>query len=305
MLVWRGHRAKVRSLAFSPDGSRIATTAGQSRFVWLWESHTGKKVEKLTDPGRYDFDSARCVCFFPDGQFVASTWERGGVTVWYTASGARAAVLDRDGHGQYADALAVSPDGARVFGCWNRELLEWVDPTATPPSKGQHPLTRAHARQCRGTPRIGFSPTGKYFCIAEWHLHLLDGTTLEPRLTLTAPTGNASAAAFAFTPDESKLAVALGHGAAVWNMADRGAPAVRITGHGNLVRAIGFLPGGGTVVTAAMDGTVRLWDAATGAEQRSFDWGIGKVQAAAVSPDGTLCAAGGDDGHLVVWDVDS
>jgi WD40 repeat protein len=67
---------------------------------------------------------------------------------------------------------------------------------------------------------------------------------------------------------------------------------------------VGFLPGGGTVLTAAMDGTVRLWDAATGAEQRSFDWGIGKVRVAAVSPDGTMCAAGSDDGRLVVGDVD-
>jgi WD40 repeat protein len=54
-----------------------------------------------------------------------------------------------------------------------------------------------------------------------------------------------------------------------------------------------------------MDGTVRLFDSTTGAETRSFDWSIGPVQAAAVSPDGTLCAAGGDDGHLVVWDVDA
>jgi WD40 repeat protein len=54
-----------------------------------------------------------------------------------------------------------------------------------------------------------------------------------------------------------------------------------------------------------MDSTARLWDSATGAEKRSFDWGIGQVLVAAVSADGTLCAAGSKDGRIVVWDVDS
>jgi WD40 repeat protein len=53
-----------------------------------------------------------------------------------------------------------------------------------------------------------------------------------------------------------------------------------------------------------MDGTARVWDQNTGAEIRSFDWGIGKVTVAAVSPDGTLCAAGSADGRVIVWDVD-
>lgn len=305
MLVWRGHRAKVRSLAFSPDGSRIVTTSGSSRFVWLWEAHTGKKADKLTDPNRDSSDSARYACFFPDGRLVAATWQYDAVTVWYTASGAQAALLDGGGLMRYSDALAVSPDGTRVLGCGRSGLVEWTDPTATPPSKGARLFTRHHSVPIRGAPHLGFSPTGRYFCIAEWEMHLLDAVTLEPRCRFRAPVGNASASAFAFTPDESKLAVALGHGAAVWRLDAPDAPAVHIKGHGNLVRAIGFLPGGEAVLTAAMDGTVRLWDAGTGAEVRSFDWGIGKVQAAAVSPDGTLCAAGGDDGHLVVWDVDA
>lgn len=304
MLVWRGHRAKVRSLAFAPDGRRIATTAGTSRFVWLWEAHTGKRAEKLGDVNRSASDSARCVAFFPDGRFVAATWEHGDVTVWSTETGARAAVLGNFREGQHPDTLAVSPDCARLFTCGPR-LLEWDGPATHSLLAGPRPQDRVHAKLFDGAPRIGFSPAGKYFCVAEREMHLLDAATLDPRRVLRAPVGTASASAFAFTPDESKLVVAFGHGAAVWRLDEPGAGPVRITGHGNLVRAVGFLPGGGTVLTAAMDGTVRLWDAATGAEQRSFDWGIGKVRAAAVSPDGTLCAAGGDDGHLVVWDVDA
>jgi WD40 repeat protein len=303
MLIWRGHRARVRALTFAPDGRRLASSAGNSKFVWLWDPTTGKKVEKFADPSRHRLDAVRDVAYFADGQCVAATWEYGGITVWYTASGARASVLHSPGETHNHESLAVAPDGAKVFGCGNR-LLEWKNPTTRPPAAGPTPHDRAHVKYLRGIPRLGFSPRGTYFCIGEWNLHLYDPVTLEPRRVLHAPVGSASASAFAFTPDETRLAVAFGHGAAVWDTTAWDRKPVRVAGHGNLVRAVGFLPGGGTVLTAAMDGTVRLWDTATGTETRSFDWGIGKIQAAAVSPDGTLCAAGGDDGHIVVWDVD-
>ena len=56
---------------------------------------------------------------------------------------------------------------------------------------------------------------------------------------------------------------------------------------------------------AGADGFVRFWEAAAGAELRSFAWGIGKLYCAAFSPDGLTCAAAGDKGQVVVWDVDS
>jgi WD40 repeat protein len=63
-------------------------------------------------------------------------------------------------------------------------------------------------------------------------------------------------------------------------------------------------PSGRLVLTASGDGVVRYWDATTLALVRALRWGIGKLHAVAVSPDGAVAAAGGDKGQVVVWDVD-
>jgi WD40 repeat protein len=67
---------------------------------------------------------------------------------------------------------------------------------------------------------------------------------------------------------------------------------------------LAFHPSGRFLATAAKDGFVRLWDAETWAELRSYAWRIGGVRCLAFSPDGTLAACAGDKGKIVVWDVD-
>src|SRR5262249_1841340 len=59
---------------------------------------------------------------------------------------------------------------------------------------------------------------------------------------------------------------------------------------------------GGVVVTASQDHTVRLWDAATGKQQRKLQHG-GSVQAIAVSPDGTKVASSSMDDTVRLWDA--
>jgi WD40 repeat protein len=65
-----------------------------------------------------------------------------------------------------------------------------------------------------------------------------------------------------------------------------------------------FSPDGRVVVVACGDGSVRFLDAEAWDELRRYDWGIGPVRSVAFSPDGLLCAAGGEKGQVVVWDVD-
>jgi WD40 repeat protein len=299
MLVWKGHKAKLRSLGFSPDGGTIATTAGNSKFVWLWEATTGKMVRKL-ESGKYS--ATRVAAFFPDGRHILGLHHYRPATVWDLNTGSVVAELESSSWYQ-GDYFAIAPDGSRLLLFSGSQLAEWNDPTR--PDTVPRPCDRNRPLPPPFYYRfpMGFSPGGKYFWGAWGTVHLFDATTLEPRRMLTDPDG-AGAMAVGFAQDESRVCVAFGHRAVVWRLDDPQAPPLKLRGHKQQVRAVGFLPGGGAVLTAAMDGTVRIWDANTGTEQRAFNWGIGKVRVAAVSPDGTMCAAGSDDGRLVVWDVD-
>ncbi len=303
MIVWKAHKNKVRSLAFSPDGTRIATTAGDSKFVWLWDATSGKSVGKLTGP---HYAPVRSVVFFPDARHIAGHLEYNGIRIWDLESQKLVALLSTPA--EYADSIAVSPDGSRLLTCLTGSVTEWDEPTR-PTGDSPRPADRTHQCLHRGATRLAFSPLGTWFCVGEWLMHLHDPITLADVRALRDPGGSgrlgASVTAFAFTPDESRLAVGLGHRGVIWQPGNQNEKPVQIPGHGKTVKAVGFLPGGHTLLTAGMDGTVRIWDVNTGEELRSFDWGIGKVQAAAVSPDGTLCAAGSDDGRMVVWDVDT
>jgi WD40 repeat protein len=60
----------------------------------------------------------------------------------------------------------------------------------------------------------------------------------------------------------------------------------------------------GTVACSRNNGTVCLWNLETRELVRTFDWKLGKLVSVAFSPDGTVGAAGTEDGRVVVWDVD-
>jgi WD40 repeat protein len=108
----------------------------------------------------------------------------------------------------------------------------------------------------------------------------------------------------AYSPDGRLLAVALGWSAALWDVARR-EETVSLRGkHTGTVWSVAFTPDGQTLMTGSGDGTVKLWDVASGRERGAFAWGIGRVHVVAFAPDGMRAAAGGD-GDIVIWDVDS
>jgi WD40 repeat protein len=75
---------------------------------------------------------------------------------------------------------------------------------------------------------------------------------------------------------------------------------LRLRGEPNDIQ---FQPGTHLLGVATRTDTVTLVDADTASVAKQFQWNIGQVHSVAFSWDGTLAAAGGTLGRLVVWDA--
>src|SRR5262249_40603825 len=78
-----------------------------------------------------------------------------------------------------------------------------------------------------------------------------------------------------------------------------------LKGHAETVYAILYTPDGKQVITASFDKTLKLWDAATGKELKTFAGPQGHqnlVLCVALSPDGQTIASGGSDNQVKTWD---
>jgi predicted 2-oxoglutarate/Fe(II)-dependent dioxygenase YbiX len=100
-------------------------------------------------------------------------------------------------------------------------------------------------------------------------------------------------------PDRPLLATGSADGLVRVAAALPGAQARQLAGHGGWVWAVAAL-GPAQLASASEDGSVRLWDLASGACVERLDTGV-PLRTLAVAPDGQALAVGGIDGRLRLW----
>jgi WD40 repeat protein len=75
------------------------------------------------------------------------------------------------------------------------------------------------------------------------------------------------------------------------------------TGHSDSVNSVVFSPDGRQILSGSSDGTVKLWDTATGHEIRTFSGHSDVVYSVAFNPDGRQILSGSSDGTVKLWDT--
>jgi WD40 repeat protein len=109
-------------VAFSPDGSRLAT-GGQGKVLRLWDAGTGdQSPEPVNLPG-----SLRGVAFSPDGRHLAAACHDEVIYLWdLTPGGGLTNRRELRGHALEVTGVAFGPDGRRLASCsWDRTVKLW------------------------------------------------------------------------------------------------------------------------------------------------------------------------------------
>jgi WD40 repeat protein/serine/threonine protein kinase len=297
VLTLEGHTYPVTSVAFSPDGKRLAS-ASRDETVKVWDAQTGQLIRSL----QAHAGEVWSVAFSPDGKHLLSGSEDGTVRVWDALTGRE--TLSLQGHTGRVLSVAFSPDGKRLLsGSRDRdrpgnrgEIKVWDART------GHETLSLvAHTG---GVHSVAFSPDGKHLASAgnDKTLKVWDAQATQENLTLKAHTGGVHSVAF--SPDGKRL-LSGGYDemVKVWN-AQTGQLSLSLQGHTNTVRSVAFSPDGKRLASASFKG-VKVWDAQSGQEIFSLKGHTHAVSSVAHSPDGKRLASGSRDKTVKVWDAHS
>ncbi|MFM8271007.1 MAG: WD40 repeat domain-containing protein [Gemmata sp.] len=300
MRVLKTGQGKVLDLAVCPD-SRAVAAALYDAGVLLWnlDSPTGTPVRLEDDMMNY-FGG---LGFSADGRRV----------FWTTKDGETA--YDRDSrttsHEPRAPGLLLSADRtkavanvrypAHTLSGWHLKEGEWI--------RQWQMSTRDQSAE-----RVALAPAGDRFAVLTrptdgprwWQqpLRLEVRDAANANLLATGTYTYSYAANLHFHPGGEQVAGINGMTLLAWAVPAGGGPRLTRNDSRKHFTALAYHPDGRRLFVTSNDETVHVFDTVTLDRVGRYTWQLDKLNAVALSPDGTLAAAGSANGDVVVWDLD-
>jgi eukaryotic-like serine/threonine-protein kinase len=314
----------VRHAEFSRDGSRLLTVSDDNCVCRADDAPAGQKVlggDGLPGSPVDELSTGASVRFAP-------------VRVWDVASGKLLASMS--GLKAGVRFASLSPDGHRIVTVTDNTFrCVWLDAKdhfrGSGSSTGKEPVAAVRVWDADSGRQIAvlLGPDAYAVCGAAWspdgkllftagdffvakkrvRMQLWDAATLRPVRELpSADNATWYAGRPVFSPDSRRVLLVRTDGderlVTIWEV-DGGQKQIVLRGHEGRVNEAAFSPDGKWVVTAANDGTARVWNAATGEQLFKVGDGRSPMHSAAFSPDGRWIVTASDDSSARVWYAES
>ena len=306
--------APTRAAALSSDHRWIATGSDDG-VITLRHSDAEDPTVAVVSLTGHD-GAIGGLAFTPDGQWLVSGGADGTVRLWQVGGdSARAGpILAHDRYGP-VNAVAVSPDGAwlavgtqqGVTCIWHRSP-NGFDEKPCAAGKDRDPVTT-----------IRFSPGGRWLAttctgacttmnapVVLWDLKVDVGQQVPRQLKHATSLNEDSLLAISFGSDDTRLAVAYGYRAEVWDLTQADPPGhvVASDARGQWLNAVALSPDGRWLATGSLEAEIHLIDLTRPTNPpivlRGHNAG---VRALTFSDDSRWLASGSDDSTARLWNM--
>ncbi len=326
-----GSTDAVEGVAFSPDGKRVVSGAGDS-IVRIWDATTGAQLAALhgqnggiswsvfSPDGRFILSSAtdktariwnantgalletitapdavESATYSPDGKRIVTASDDHTARIWSVAGGRPGPVMR--GHTNIVSYAVFSHDGTRVATASTDETARiWDAATGAPIA-----VLRGHTAQVQS---VAWSPDDRYLASAslDGSVRIWDTASHQQVGTLA---GLASgAASVLYSPDGRQIMTTTLDNAIHISDATTYQLIGVLGGHDGPVNVAAYSPDGKRIVSGSDDRTVRIWDLTRGVQSKTIHV-VHPLYSVDFSPDGRRVIAGGDDPLVRVWDTNS
>ncbi len=269
--TFEGHRKRVTSVAFSPDGKMLAS-GDFDGVIWVWDIDTGEHRQIRTPDKIVDG-----VMFSPDGRTLVSSRRenrREDVRLWDVATGEfKVRLEDTTG----TDNIVFNSDGTLLYGASRTELRLWD------PDTGK--ITMRLGIKGSHMTRPVFSPDGKTIATGGGNNYTVQLWKLQTGQLKNTLVGD---------PKYVKMIVISGGVPKLVDYATK------------RVESIAFSPDG-RILAVSSDNEIIFWDPGTG-ERKATLTGKGSFYRLLFSPDGRTLAARSyapkSESGIYLWDID-